>query len=70
MPRLPPGLRLLQAPLRCWVVPKVHVSAKPARTPISPAEQAVGLSMMFLSFLVPAGWVLSHLDSYKKGSTA
>uniref|UniRef100_H0XUX7 Cytochrome c oxidase subunit 8 n=2 Tax=Otolemur TaxID=30610 RepID=H0XUX7_OTOGA len=70
MPKLPPTLRLLQAPLRCWAVPKMHVSAKPARTPTSPAEQAVGLSMMFVSFLVPAGWVLSHLESYKRSSTA
>lgn len=33
-------------------------------------EQAIGLSVMFFSFLIPAGWVLSHLDSYKKGSAA
>lgn len=32
-------------------------------------EQAIGLSVMFLSFLTPAGWVLFHLESYKTGST-
>nr|Q863F9.1 RecName: Full=Cytochrome c oxidase subunit 8B, mitochondrial; AltName: Full=Cytochrome c oxidase polypeptide VIII-heart; AltName: Full=Cytochrome c oxidase subunit 8-1; AltName: Full=Cytochrome c oxidase subunit 8H; Flags: Precursor [Carlito syrichta]AAP32258.1 cytochrome c oxidase subunit VIII heart form [Carlito syrichta] len=69
MSRLAPPLRLLQAPLKCWAVPKAHVSAKPARTPTSPMEQAVGLSVMFVSFLVPSGWVLSHLESYKKSST-
>lgn len=33
--RLGPAIRLLQAPLRAWVVPKAHVSAKPAKTPTS-----------------------------------
>ncbi|KAM4851271.1 cytochrome c oxidase subunit 8B, mitochondrial-like [Callospermophilus lateralis] len=70
MLRLPPITQLLQAPLRCWAVPKAHISAKPARTPTSPMEQAVGISTMFVSFLVPAGWVLSHLESYKKSSVA
>uniref|UniRef100_A0A8C3YBN6 Cytochrome c oxidase subunit 8 n=1 Tax=Catagonus wagneri TaxID=51154 RepID=A0A8C3YBN6_9CETA len=70
MLRLAPAVRLLQAPFGGWVVPKAHVSAKPARTPTSPMEQAVGLSVMFLSFLLPAGWVLSHLDHYKRSSTA
>uniref|UniRef100_A0A8D2CQF2 Cytochrome c oxidase subunit 8 n=1 Tax=Sciurus vulgaris TaxID=55149 RepID=A0A8D2CQF2_SCIVU len=70
MQRLTPVTQLLQAPLRCWAVPKAHVSAKPARTPTSPMEQAVGIFTMFVSFLVPAGWVLVHLESYKKSSVA
>uniref|UniRef100_A0A7N5K6U0 Cytochrome c oxidase subunit 8 n=3 Tax=Ursidae TaxID=9632 RepID=A0A7N5K6U0_AILME len=70
MLRLACATRLLRAPLRGWLVPKAHVSAKPARTPTSPTEQAIGLSVMFLSFLIPAGWVLSHLESYKRSSTA
>ncbi|KAF5918339.1 hypothetical protein HPG69_007561 [Diceros bicornis minor] len=68
MLRLAPTVRLLQAPLRGWVVPKAHVSAKPARTPTSPMEQAIGLSVTFLSFLIPAGWVLYHLENYKRSS--
>ncbi|XP_004599280.1 cytochrome c oxidase subunit 8B, mitochondrial-like [Ochotona princeps] len=68
MLRLFPVARLLRAPLRCWVLPKAHVSAKPARTPTSPVEQAVGISVLFVSLLAPAGWVLTHLESYKKGS--
>ncbi|KAK2510180.1 hypothetical protein MC885_014836 [Smutsia gigantea] len=69
MLRPAPTVRLLQAPLRGWLVPKAHISAKPARTPTSPAEQAIGLSVMFFSFLTPAGWVLAHLESYKSSST-
>ncbi|NP_001090969.1 cytochrome c oxidase subunit 8B, mitochondrial [Phacochoerus africanus] len=70
MLRLAPTVRLLQAPLGGWVVPKAHIYAKPARTPTSPTEQAIGLSVTFLSFLIPAGWVLSHLDHYKRSSAA
>lgn len=36
MLRLAPTVRLLQAPLRGWAVPKAHITAKPARTPTSP----------------------------------
>nr|KAF6275462.1 hypothetical protein mMyoMyo1_010320 [Myotis myotis] len=66
--RLGPAIRLLHAPLRACVVPKAHISAKPAKTPTSAPEQAVALVVTFLSFMVPAGWVLSHLDSYKSRS--
>ncbi|XP_032496586.1 cytochrome c oxidase subunit 8B, mitochondrial-like [Phocoena sinus] len=68
MLRVAPAVRLLKAPLGGWVVPKAHISDKPARTPTSPTEQAIGLSVMFLSFLIPAGWVMYHLESYKKSS--
>lgn len=34
----------------------------------STQEQAAALTVTFISFLVPAGWVLSHLESYKKSS--
>ncbi|XP_051002983.1 cytochrome c oxidase subunit 8B, mitochondrial-like [Acomys russatus] len=70
MPRLPPVLQLLQVPVKHTVVPKAHLSAKPAKTPTSAMEQAVGLSVTFVGFLVPAGWILSHLESYKKSSMA
>nr|7O37_m Chain m, Cytochrome c oxidase subunit 8B, mitochondrial [Mus musculus]7O3C_m Chain m, Cytochrome c oxidase subunit 8B, mitochondrial [Mus musculus]7O3E_m Chain m, Cytochrome c oxidase subunit 8B, mitochondrial [Mus musculus] len=46
------------------------VSAKPAKTPTSAVEQAVGISAIVVGFMVPAGWVLAHLESYKKSSAA
>lgn len=30
----------------------------------------MGLTVTFVSFLTPAGWVLAHLESYKKSSAA
>uniref|UniRef100_A0A671E5U7 Cytochrome c oxidase subunit 8 n=1 Tax=Rhinolophus ferrumequinum TaxID=59479 RepID=A0A671E5U7_RHIFE len=66
MPQLAPAIRLLQAPLRGWVVPRAYISAKPAKTPTSASvstSQAAGVG-----FLIPAGWVLSHLESYKKSA--
>lgn len=33
-----------------------------------PQEQASALCVTFFSFLIPAGWVLSHLESYKKSA--
>ncbi|KAM8812752.1 cytochrome c oxidase subunit 8B, mitochondrial-like [Rhynchonycteris naso] len=68
--KLAPAIRLLQAPWRGCVVPKAHISAKPAKTPTSPPEQAIALVVTFISFIFPAGWVLSHLESYKKSSSA
>ncbi|XP_057635554.1 cytochrome c oxidase subunit 8B, mitochondrial-like [Chionomys nivalis] len=70
MPRLPPVLKLLQASVKSTVVPKAHISARVAKAPTSAMEQAVGITVIFVSLLVPAGWVLSHLESYKKSSTA
>lgn len=32
--------RLLQAPLRGWVVPRAHIHAKPAKTPTAPSVSA------------------------------
>nr|CAA46039.1 cytochrome-c oxidase [Rattus norvegicus] len=70
MPRLPPILRLLQAPEKYTVIPKARISSKPAKSPTSAMDQAVGMSVIVAGFMVPAGWVLSHLESYKRSSAA
>lgn len=46
--RLGPAIRLLPVPLKGCMVPKAHISAKPAKTPTSPsvsACEAAGLAL-------------------------
>lgn len=40
--KLAAATRLLQGPLRGWVVPRAHISAKPAKTPTSPSVSTPG----------------------------
>uniref|UniRef100_A0A803TXN1 Cytochrome c oxidase subunit 8A, mitochondrial n=1 Tax=Anolis carolinensis TaxID=28377 RepID=A0A803TXN1_ANOCA len=35
---------------------------------IDQCEQVIALSVMFAAFLIPSGWVLSHLEDYKNHS--
>ncbi|XP_008107228.1 uncharacterized protein LOC103278611 [Anolis carolinensis] len=61
--------RLLSATARGFqVVPKANIIAKPPKDPVSPVEQVIALSVMFAAFLIPSGWVLSHLEDYKNHS--
>ncbi|XP_045711158.1 cytochrome c oxidase subunit 8A, mitochondrial [Phyllostomus hastatus] len=60
-------LRGLTGPARRLLVPRAQVHSKPPREPLGTMDVAIGLTSCFLCILVPAGWVLSHLESYKKG---
>ncbi|KAF5925956.1 cytochrome c oxidase subunit 8A, mitochondrial [Diceros bicornis minor] len=59
-------LRGLTGPARRLLVPRAQVHSKPAREQLGTMDVAVGLTSCFLCFLLPSGWVLSHLESYKK----
>ncbi|XP_004437584.1 PREDICTED: cytochrome c oxidase subunit 8A, mitochondrial [Ceratotherium simum simum] len=59
-------LRGLTGPARRLLVPRAQVHSKPAREQLGTMDVAVGLTSCFLCFLLPLGWVLSHLESYKK----
>ena len=59
-------LRGLTGPARRLLVPRAQVHSKPPREQLGSMDVTIALTACFVSFLLPAGWVLSHLDSYKK----
>ncbi|XP_033824380.1 cytochrome c oxidase subunit 8B, mitochondrial [Periophthalmus magnuspinnatus] len=63
---LPTVSGLFRHALRTQVVPVARVSAKPAQHNISAGEQAFALTVMFTTILGPSGWILAHLEDYKK----
>lgn len=78
--RLAPAIRLLQAPLGGWVVPRVHISAKPAKTPtsasVSTSQAAAvgwGGAALRCSWEVVSGWDMGETEraqawSFLRGS--
>ncbi|XP_035251831.1 cytochrome c oxidase subunit 8B, mitochondrial [Anguilla rostrata] len=60
------SFNFLRTTLRPHIIPKANVSAKPAKHPLTAGEQAIGMLAMFTVILVPSGWILAHLEDYKK----
>ncbi|XP_051002009.1 cytochrome c oxidase subunit 8A, mitochondrial [Acomys russatus] len=48
------------------LMPRAQVHSKPPREQLSVVELTIGLTSCFVCCLLPAGWVLSHLENYKK----
>ncbi|MCJ8740700.1 hypothetical protein PDJAM_G00062010 [Pangasius djambal] len=48
------------------ITQRANLTAKPAKDVLGPAETTIGLAMFALAILVPSGWVLANLESYKK----
>ncbi|XP_073752955.1 cytochrome c oxidase subunit 8A, mitochondrial-like [Callorhinus ursinus] len=48
-------------PVQC-----AQIHSKPPWEELGTMDVAVGLASCVLCFLLPSGWVLSHLESYKK----
>ncbi|XP_031141307.1 cytochrome c oxidase subunit 8B, mitochondrial [Sander lucioperca] len=63
---LPTVSRLFRSALRTQLVPVANVSAKPAKHHISAGEQAIAMTALFVAVLGPSGWILAHLEDYKK----
>ncbi|XP_066110149.1 cytochrome c oxidase subunit 8A, mitochondrial [Saccopteryx bilineata] len=59
-------LRGLTSPARRLLVPRAQIYSKPPREQLGTMEIVIGLTSCFLCILLPSGWVLSHLESYKK----
>ncbi|XP_056152355.1 cytochrome c oxidase subunit 8A, mitochondrial [Lampris incognitus] len=45
---------------------RANLYTKPAKDKLGAAETAVGLGMFAFAILGPSGWILAHLDDYKK----
>ncbi|XP_075401665.1 cytochrome c oxidase subunit 8A, mitochondrial [Tenrec ecaudatus] len=59
-------LRGLTGSARRLLVPRAHIHSKPPREQIGATECVIALTSFFLCFFVPSGWVMSHLENYKK----
>ncbi|NXD73737.1 COX8A oxidase, partial [Eolophus roseicapillus] len=56
---------LLRSAVRPGPAPRGLLSGPP-QEPLGTGESIVGLTAIFISFLAPAAWLLSHLEDYKK----
>ncbi|XP_036964364.1 cytochrome c oxidase subunit 8B, mitochondrial [Acanthopagrus latus] len=63
---LPTVSRLFRSALRTPLVSVANVASKPAKNNISAGEQAIALTVMFMTILGPSSWILAHLEDYKK----
>ncbi|KAM7376719.1 hypothetical protein PAMP_006430 [Pampus punctatissimus] len=48
------------------IIQRANVYTRPAKEKIGPVEMAIGLGMFSLAILGPSGWILAHLEDYKK----
>uniref|UniRef100_UPI0037E86D05 cytochrome c oxidase subunit 8B n=1 Tax=Semicossyphus pulcher TaxID=241346 RepID=UPI0037E86D05 len=63
---LPVASRLLRSALRTQLLPTAQLSNKPAKHTVSAGEQVIAMTTLFVAILAPSGWILSHLEDYKK----
>ncbi|XP_043859517.1 cytochrome c oxidase subunit 8A, mitochondrial-like [Dromiciops gliroides] len=47
-------------------VPRAPLQARRPREVLSLVDKTIAMTACFLCILVPGGWVLAHLESYKK----
>ncbi|GAA6080838.1 cytochrome c oxidase subunit 8B, mitochondrial [Tachysurus ichikawai] len=57
---------LFRATLRQHLTQRANISAKPAKHVVSTGEHVIALMSMFVTILVPSGWILNNLENYKK----
>ncbi|KAM9708157.1 cytochrome c oxidase subunit 8A, mitochondrial [Menidia menidia] len=48
------------------VTQKASLYTKPPKEKIGPLETTIGLGFFSLAILGPSGWILAHLEDYKK----
>ncbi|KAJ8348326.1 hypothetical protein SKAU_G00269150 [Synaphobranchus kaupii] len=45
---------------------RASLVTRPAKNPLSSVETGVGMMMFTMAILGPSGWILAHIESYKK----
>ncbi|XP_023253210.1 cytochrome c oxidase subunit 8B, mitochondrial-like [Seriola lalandi dorsalis] len=58
--------RLFRSALRTQLVSAAHLSSKPAKHNVTAGEQAIAMTVLMMTILGPSGWILAHLEDYKK----
>ncbi|XP_019940209.1 cytochrome c oxidase subunit 8A, mitochondrial-like [Paralichthys olivaceus] len=48
------------------VAQRANIFTKPAKEKIGALETVIALGMFSLAILGPSGWILAHLEDYKK----
>ncbi|XP_039992343.1 cytochrome c oxidase subunit 8A, mitochondrial [Xiphias gladius] len=48
------------------VTQRANIYTRPAKEKIGPVETAIGIGMFSLAILGPSGWILAHLEDYKR----
>ncbi|CAL8284940.1 unnamed protein product [Lota lota] len=48
------------------ITQRATLYTRPAKEKLGTAETAIGLGMFTLAILGPSGWILAHLEEYKK----
>uniref|UniRef100_A0A3Q3A8C0 Uncharacterized protein n=1 Tax=Kryptolebias marmoratus TaxID=37003 RepID=A0A3Q3A8C0_KRYMA len=66
MPLLPTVSRLFRSAVRVRTAPVANVTTKPPKENITAGEQAIAMTVLFITILGPSGWILAHLEDYKK----
>ncbi|XP_030743437.1 cytochrome c oxidase subunit 8A, mitochondrial [Echinops telfairi] len=59
-------LRGLTGSARRLLAPRAHIHSKPPREQLGYMECVVAFTTFALCFFVPSGWIMSHLENYKK----
>uniref|UniRef100_A0A3Q3J4N6 Cytochrome c oxidase subunit 8B n=1 Tax=Monopterus albus TaxID=43700 RepID=A0A3Q3J4N6_MONAL len=62
---LPAASRLFRSVMRTHLIPVAHVVSKPPKHNVTAVEQAIAMTVLFATILVPSGWVLAQLEDYK-----
>ncbi|XP_045153382.1 cytochrome c oxidase subunit 8A, mitochondrial-like [Echinops telfairi] len=59
-------LRGLTGSAQRLLVPRAHIHSKAPLEQLGTMECVFAFTTSFLCFFVPSGWIMSHMENYKK----